>query len=99
SSTLMATCWLIGAVAGPLAAGLAFEALGAVATLFGIALIYVVAWVAIIGVSRRPIPAPPAGESVWESVATGVRYVAGDQVRLGGSVGGGSGVHGRVSTP
>jgi hypothetical protein len=31
----------------------------------------------------RPAPAAPADESVWESVATGVRYVVGDQVLLG----------------
>jgi hypothetical protein len=83
SSTLMASCWLVGAVAGPLAAGVAFEAFGAAATFLGIALVYLLAWVAILRVAQRPIPAAPPGESVWESVTMGVRHVLGDQVLLG----------------
>jgi MFS family permease len=83
SSTLMASCWLIGAVTGPLAAGVAFTTVGAAATFLAIALIYLAALMAIWRVGRRPIPAAPLGESVWESVAAGVRYVFGDQVLAG----------------
>jgi MFS family permease len=83
SSTLMASCWLVGAVTGPLAAGLAFTTVGAAATFLAIALIYLAALMAIWRVGRRPVPAAPLGESVWESVATGVRYVFYDQVLLG----------------
>ena len=83
SSTLMASCWLIGAVTGPLAAGVAFTAVGAAATFLAIALIYLAALMAIWRIGQRPIPAAPLGESVWESVAAGVRYVFGDQVLAG----------------
>ncbi|HEV2971900.1 MAG TPA: MFS transporter [Pirellulales bacterium] len=83
SSTLMATCWLIGAIIGPLAAGVAFATLGAAWTFVGIALLYLLAWLSILRIRPRPIPAAPPGESVWESVATGVRYVFGDQVLFG----------------
>jgi MFS family permease len=83
SSTLMATCWLIGAIIGPLAAGVAFATLGAAWTFCGIALLYLLAWLSILRIRPRPIPVAPPGESVWESVATGVRYVFGDQVLFG----------------
>jgi MFS family permease len=83
SSTLMATCWLVGAASGQLAAGLAFDRAGGAATFLGIALIYAAAWVTILRIRPRPKPKPPEGESVWQSVSTGVRYVWGDQVLLG----------------
>jgi MFS family permease len=83
SSTLMASCWLVGAVTGPLAAGLAFTMVGAAATFLAIALIYIAALIAIWRVGPRPVPAAPFGESVWASVVAGVRYVFRDQVLLG----------------
>ena len=72
SSTLMATCWLIGAVVGPLVAGVTYATAGPGWTFLGIALIYLAAWLAILRIAPRPVPDVPAGESVWESVAVGV---------------------------
>ncbi len=83
SSTLMATCWLVGAAAGQLAGGIAFDRAGGAATFLGIAVIYAVAWIAVLRISPRPKPEAPEGESIWQSVTTGVRYVWGDQVLLG----------------
>jgi MFS family permease len=83
SSTLMASCWMTAAVVGPLAGGVAYARFGAAWTFVGVGTLYALAWTAVTRMTPRPIPAPPAGESVWESVATGVRYVVGDQVLLG----------------
>jgi MFS family permease len=83
SSTLMATCWLVGAATGQVAAGVAFDRAGGAATFLGIALIYAAACFAVLRISPRPKPTPPEDESVWQSVTTGVRYVWGDQVLLG----------------
>jgi MFS family permease len=83
SSTLMASAWLTAAVAGPLAGGLAYARLGAAWTFVGVGLLYGLAWIAVTRMTPRPVPAPAADESVWDSVAAGVRYVVRDQVLLG----------------
>jgi len=83
SSTLMAGCWQTGAVLGPLIGGVAFTLLGPAATVTGIAALYAAANLAIGRIGPKPAPQQPAHESVWESVAVGVRYVWGDQVLLG----------------
>ncbi len=83
SSTLMASCWQTGAVLGPLIGGVAFTWLGPAATMAGIAALYAAASLAIGRIGPKPVPQQPAHQSVWESVAVGVRYVWGDQVLLG----------------
>lgn len=83
SSTLMASCWMAAAVAGPLLGGVAFATLGPIWTYAGIGLLYAFAWVAVTRITPKPVPAAPEGESVWQSVSVGVRYVLGDQVLLG----------------
>jgi MFS family permease len=83
SSTLMASCWMSAAVVGPLAGGFSYQHLGSAWTFGGIAVLYGLAWIAITLIAPRPRPAPPAGESVWESVAVGVRYVLHDEILLG----------------
>ena len=83
SSTVMAGCWMTAAVIGPLIGGVAFASFGAAWTFVGVAFFYALAWISITRMAPRPAPEPPAGESVWQSVATGVRYVLKDQVMLG----------------
>jgi MFS family permease len=83
SSTLMASCWMTAAVVGPLAGGLAYQQLGPSNTYLGVAVLYGLSWIAVTRITPRPRPAPPEGESVWQSVAAGVRYVLGDQILLG----------------
>ena len=83
SSTLMASCWMTAAVVGPLVGGFSYQHLGSAWTFGGIAVLYALAWVAINLISPKPRPAPPEGESIWESVAVGVRYVLNDQILLG----------------
>lgn len=83
SSTLMAACWLVGAVVGPLAAGVSFDVLGPTATFIAIAALFAMSCGSVMQIAPKPIPEPPPGESVWESVSIGVRYVFNDQVLLG----------------
>jgi MFS family permease len=83
SSTLMASCWMSAAVVGPLVGGVAYQHLGPAWTYTGIAVFYGLSWIAITTIAPRPRPAPPEGESVWQSVAEGVRYVLGEQILWG----------------
>ncbi len=83
SSTLMASCWMTAAVVGPLAGGFAYQHLGPAKTYAGVAILYALSWIAVTTITPRPRPAPPEGESVWQSVAAGVRYVLHDEILLG----------------
>lgn len=82
-ATLMASCWLMAGVLGPLAGGTAFAAVGGSWTYLSIALLYAIAFTAALRIEPKPAPPPPEEESIWQSVSTGVRYVLGDQVLLG----------------
>ena len=82
SSTLMASCWLTGAVVGPLWGGVAFQFLGPEWTYLIIGSLYFCAWLSIHKIEPRPSPNPQAGESIWESITVGVRYVYNDQILL-----------------
>ncbi len=83
SSTVMAACWTTAAVLGPLAGGMLYAVAGAAVTYLAIGGLYALSWIAALRLTPQPIPQQPPGESVWQSVATGVRYVVGDQVLLG----------------
>ncbi len=83
SSTLMASCWLLGAALGPLAAGLAYAWVGAAWTFRGIAVLYGLGSLFVLAIAPQPIPLAPPSETVWESVAVGVRYVLRSQIMVG----------------
>ncbi|MBS0210142.1 MAG: MFS transporter [Planctomycetes bacterium] len=83
SSTLMASCWTTAAVIGPLVGPWMYATWGGGVTYASIAALYAIAFLAITGIAPKPIPVAPEGESVWQSVALGVRYVWRDQVLLG----------------
>jgi MFS family permease len=84
SSTLYTTAWLACAVAGPVVAGFVFAHLGAVTTYSFFALLFGAAWLAVSGISPKPVePSPHHEETIWQSIAVGVRYVTRDQVLLG----------------
>jgi len=83
SSTWFASTWLIASIAGPVLSGHAFAALGPTATYAIFAALYAVAWLTVLWLTPRPVAPPAEEESVWQSIATGVSYVAHDQVLLG----------------
>jgi MFS family permease len=83
SSTWFASTWLIASIAGPVLSGHSFAVLGAVTTYGLFAALYAAAWLTVLRLAPRPVAPPDDDESVWESIATGVSYVARDQVLLG----------------
>lgn len=84
SSTLYTTAWLACAVAGPVIAGFVFAHLGPVTTYSFFALLFGAAWLAVSGIAPKPVePSPHHEETIWQSIAVGVRYVTRDQVLLG----------------
>jgi MFS family permease len=83
SSTWFASTWLTASVTGPVLGGYAFDTLGPGWTYLIFAALYVAAWLAVMWLRPRPVAPPPEEESIWQSIATGVAYVARDQVLLG----------------
>jgi MFS family permease len=83
SSTWFASTWLLASIAGPVIGGHAFDALGPALTYVLIAALYLMSWLTVLRLQPRPVAPPAERESVWQSIATGVAYVARDQVLLG----------------
>lgn len=83
ASAWMASSWLSCAVLGPVIGGVCYSFGGPVVTYVMIALFFALSWVAIQGISPKPSHVPPADESMWKSIAIGVKFVAGNQVLVG----------------
>ncbi len=75
--------WQVGAVAGPLVGGVALGVLGIANTYIIIAALILTSLICISQIKPKPVPKPEAGESIWQSIAVGARYVKGNQVLVG----------------
>jgi MFS family permease len=83
ASAWISTTWLSCAILGPVLGTIALQYAGAAATYGGFAALFSAAWISISRMPSYPVSPPRAGESVWQSIAEGVKYVARDQVLLG----------------
>ena len=82
SSAWSSTFWQAGAILGPVSAGFLYAAFGLSATL-AIALgLLCVTWLLYSSITPRPVPAKNADESLWQSLAEGLRFVFGNRVIL-----------------
>ena len=83
ASTWFASSWLSCGIVGPLLGGLSYARFGAAPTYLVIAALFAVACLAVTRLTPRPPHPPQEAESIWQSIAIGVRYVIHDQVLLG----------------
>lgn len=83
ASTWFASSWLSCGIVGPLLGGLSYAAFGAAPTYLVIAALFACSWLAVTQLTPRPPHLPEEGESIWQSIAIGVRYVIHDQILLG----------------
>lgn len=81
-ASLSGSAWTAAAILGPAAGGLSIAFMGIPATYFAIAVALGISVVLISRISRKPMPQPEASESIGQSLAGGVRYVAHHQVLL-----------------
>lgn len=79
SSSVSMTC----AMLGPMLAGFAYAFMGPAGAYGCIAALLACSWVCIFGISPRPIPEWEEHESIWESIAVGIRFVRKSQPLLG----------------
>jgi MFS family permease len=80
ASSWYSTVWQGTAILGPALGGIAYDLAGPVATYAGMAALHAGSVLAIAGIARKPRPVPPAGESIFRSIAIGVRFVFASQV-------------------
>ena len=81
--SLLSSVWLAGGIAGGPIAGFSIDWLGIPATYLLIALLMIVAAICFTQIPRKPVPPPVAGETIWQSLSQGVRYVFTNQVLVG----------------
>ncbi|HQR09296.1 MAG TPA: MFS transporter [Gemmatales bacterium] len=83
ASAWMASAWLSCAVLGPVVGGICYGLAGPVATYVMIAVFFACAWMVIIPMEAKPAHPSPEDESIWQSIAVGVKYVASNQILVG----------------
>jgi MFS family permease len=84
SSPWFASTWLTSSVVGPALAGIGLKEVGPSGMYAAFAVLYAVAWIGASWLQPRPLPPRSSPEeSIWQSVAEGVKYVTRHQVLLG----------------
>ncbi len=83
ASAWLSSAWMACAIAGPALAGFSYGALGVPRTYLLIACLFAAALACVFFIAPKPRPTPPEGESVWESIAFGIRYVVTNQILVG----------------
>jgi MFS family permease len=83
ASSWSSSVWQGCAIAGPALGGIAYDLLGVRNTYLCIAGLYALSLLCVSRIERKPVPVPEASESIWHSIAVGVRYVLHNQVIVG----------------
>lgn len=83
ASAWMGSVFLGAAILGPVLSTSCYAALGPSWTYALLACLIVVALLGVTQVAPKPVPVPPSGESVWQSIRAGVHYVVTNQVLVG----------------
>jgi MFS family permease len=83
-ASLSGGAWTAAAIVGPAVGGLSIAFLGIPLTYVAIAAVLGLSVLSVSRIARKPMPEPVPGESIGQSLAGGVRYVAGHQVLLSG---------------
>lgn len=83
SSLWGSTAFQIGAVAGPAVGGLIYGFLGVTTTYTTDAIFVLVGLICITMINRQPTPKLEGGQSVFESISEGLKFVFSNQILLG----------------
>lgn len=83
ASAWLSSMWQGCAIVGPAVGGFVYYLIGDTRTYAGIALLFALSWVFIWLIARKPIPERVEGESIFTSIAVGLRFVFGNQVLVG----------------
>ena len=82
ASTWGGSVWEATAIIGPALGGLVYAWFGVTNTYLMVAALFALAWGCMALIRPKPMPPVEAHESIWQSIAVGVRYVFHHQVLL-----------------
>jgi MFS family permease len=83
ASSWSSSVWQGCAIVGPAIGGIAYDLMGVRNTYLLIAGLYALSLACMSRIAPKPAPVPEEGESIWQSIAVGVRYVLHNQVIVG----------------
>ena len=83
AATWSGSVWQATAIFGPALGGFVYAFFGVTNTYLMIAALLALAWVCMALIKSKPMPPYEQGESVWQSIAVGVRYVFHHQILVG----------------
>ena len=83
ASSWSSSVWQGCSIVGPALGGISYGLIGAQNTYLCIAGLYICSLFCTSRIAPKPIPVPEEGESIWQSIAVGVRYVLRNQVIVG----------------
>lgn len=83
ATTWGGSIWEVTAIIGPALGGLVYAWFGVTSTYLLIAGLYALAWLCMALIQPKPMPPVEEHESIWQSIAIGVRYVFRQQVLVG----------------
>ena len=83
ASSWSSSVWQSCAIVGPALGGIAYDLLGVRNTYLMIAGLYGLSLFCMSRIAPKPIPVPDAGESIWQSIAVGVKFVLHNQAIVG----------------
>jgi len=79
----MSSVGLAGGIIGPALGGIAYALIGAVGSYTLIAVLFAISVICLSQISRKERPEVKHDESMWQSIAQGATYVAGNQYLVG----------------
>lgn len=83
ATTWGGSVWEVTAIVGPALGGFVYAWFGVTSTYLFIAGLYALAWLCMALIQAKPMPPAAEHESIWQSIAIGVRYVFRQQVLVG----------------
>ncbi len=83
ASAWSSSLWQAISIIGPALGGFAYAYLGPTVTYFIVALLLAISLLGMRLIAPKAKPVPPEGETIWQSLSAGVRYVKNDQVLVG----------------
>lgn len=83
ASSWSSSVWQGCAILGPAIGGIVYKLIGASGTYLFIAGLYGLSLFWMSRIAPKPLPVPEEHESIWQSIAVGVRYVLHNQVIVG----------------
>jgi MFS family permease len=83
ASAWSSSLWQAISIIGPALGGFAYAYLGPTVTYFIVALLLAISLLGMRRIAPKAKPVPPEGETIWQSLSAGVRYVKNDQVLVG----------------